>query len=560
MAFKQGGRNRPQLGLELHETIVRIVEIKYRGTEPYVSVVGAFTPPEGYLQRDRIHGAEPIGHGLRKLLEQLQVSAVETVVGVPSSVCVTRTFTLPPVADEEMRVIVDGEVNHFQIFKDGENAYDFFRLNTENFADASGASVFLAGVEGRLLDDLKELAAAAGLKLVAAEPTHQALLRAGAQNAERPTALYVTVTETHSNLALVEGDRVALYRTFDFGTDAIFHERRVPAVASEGEVVDPFRNADRRSEEDDSERPEGQLDASVAGMLAVEIRRSVDYFLRELTTPPPTIERLVVASTHPGIDRLTDWLEAVLEADVEASALRATAPMLAELAGRISPDEAYEYTGALGLASRNVPSPTSRDMPRLDLAMQEQLLGAIEVANQKLRITAMVCAATFVVIGGACLLAVYNARSSAAEVARAQVQFRHLQDIRQARVRQEEEMRQRYAALAKDGVPVTDIMSAISSSVPDSAGLTDVRITSGAAELSGEALGDAPVIKLSENLQQKSLVQSVSLTLLERVEGVTGSKGVHFRMLASTGAPPPPVPISPAAAATNGVPQPSGGA
>jgi type IV pilus assembly protein PilM len=547
-------RFRPVLGIELNESVIRIVEIRQRNGEPFVAALATHTPSPGYLERGRVDQPEIIGQMLAKVLAELQITAIDVVVGVPASACLVRTLTLPPAPESELRTMIDGEVNHFQVLKQEESAYDYFQLYTENLKEAAGTSVFLAGVEMQALDSIKAMVGAAGLKLIAVEPVHLAMHRAAVlHNPAQPVSTYVTLSETHAEIAMLSDGQVAIYRSFDLGTNAIFSEGRSPDEPAEGEVVDPFRGPSRYEAESAPKIP-GQLDAAAAGMLAVEIRRSIDYFAREIPDAPAN-ERMVVASTHAGIEKFTDWLESVLQMEVEVASLSNTDSVFSEYGSTITLDDAFHFVAAYGLAVRNgVAIP--KEIPRLDLAMQEQMLAHLEVSGRKFRMLATACAIAFVCAGGLLAFTTLTARDTRAQVERSKFQLKQLRDLQQARVKQEQDMIERLALLSKDGVPLIDVMGAIAQSVPSNAGLTEVRINPGVADVAGEAKADETIIRMSRNLQQSTMIKSVSLTWFERLEGELKGQGVRFRMSALTNndqtPPPPPAQALATAAKPNG--------
>jgi len=535
--YKPTTKKRPLVGVEISDVIVRIVEVRYDDGTPQVTALGAYIPPPGTIRRGRIEAPEQVGAGLRRRLSDLGVSTSDAIVGVAGAACVIRNISLPPAPDPELRTLIDGEVEHFQVFKHHGGAYDYFRLQTSSFKSEAGVSTMLFGIEGDVLEGVKAMASAAGIRLVAVEPVHLALYRTAFLHSGQPRPIvYATLSDTHADLALIDRDQVAIYRSFDLGTNSLFG-RESSHQDAPGGVVDPFRSP--RVDDIPVERMAGELDLATAGMLAVEIRRTVDYMFREMSDPP-SVDRMVVTTTDPAVQRLAVWLENVLQFEVDLVTLGMADALFSTFDRSLSPDDAIGYSAAYGLAIRNDQS-VSRDVPRLDLAMQEQIVSAQESQNARFRILTMVCGAFMLCAIAALSVSSLNARNSESDLQRSKDSYAALQKLKTQRAEEQQLANQRLTILAQGGIPVTGIMSEIARSLPVSSGLTEVRMNNTTTDVAGEALAESSMIQLSQNLRQSPLVHSLSLTTFERIVNDRDKTiGVRFRLSANTGNTPAP--------------------
>src|SRR5262245_55895495 len=118
---------RTVLGVEIGAREVRMVEMR-GGNPPHILKPGAVPLPAGAMDGDRIVQVEAVADIIRGLHSRLGCQSRSAVVGMGVQGVVTRILAIPRVPDSELRIVIEGELAHYQILRAGTGAFDFFRL------------------------------------------------------------------------------------------------------------------------------------------------------------------------------------------------------------------------------------------------------------------------------------------------------------------------------------------------------------------------------------------------------------------------------------------------
>lgn len=514
-------KTRSLIGIELHEQEVRIVEQKIRNGEPTITAVVTFTPHAGYLGEWGVNEPEMLAIQLKAAMQRVGIAPSDTAFGIPAWCCLQRPLSLPPVDEAEMHVIVQGEIEHTQMFRENDASFDLVRLNDSKLLESSGRNILLLGSEIRVLDSIRAVANFAGLKLVAIEPTHSALYRAAYAQATTSPNLFVTLSETHAEISLLDQGQLALHRTFALG-GSIF------------DVPEP---------EDGSPRPRFEIDA--ASTLAVELRRSIDFIARELADAPVT-EAINLACTHPDAPVLAHWLEAALRVRVEV-ADSGKIPSEPTVFGAMPPEEANRYVAAYGLTLRDHQY-ISNNVHIVNLLANEHVrMSAQDEINRKFRL-AFVASLVLLACGAiTATMGTFRANQAARDLKLSQNKLATTQAMERARTEEVTKRADRLRLLSAQGVPVRTMIQAVVRTVPPQVGLVEVRMSPTSTDISGETVSETAIIAMSDALRSNPRFSSVSLSWFERVNPAVPQDGERFRMNLLT-LPPTVAPTTPVAA------------
>ncbi|HRK21933.1 MAG TPA: hypothetical protein PLX06_08995, partial [Fimbriimonadaceae bacterium] len=129
---KSRRQRRSLVGVEIYETEVRIVETRFTSGKPVVSAAGAAHLPEKCLVDGEVVRVDAVAFAIRKLLESLRVETRDAIIGIPFAGFTTRSLKLPPTPQEELAVLIEGEVRHFDILRSPDGAYDYFKIATQD--------------------------------------------------------------------------------------------------------------------------------------------------------------------------------------------------------------------------------------------------------------------------------------------------------------------------------------------------------------------------------------------------------------------------------------------
>ncbi|AIE84007.1 PilN domain-containing protein [Fimbriimonas ginsengisoli] len=521
--------SRSLLGIELHEQEIRIVEIRNKDGEASISALAVFKPGEDFLGEWGVTDPERLGAQLRHCLDEANIHTSEAAFGIPAWCCLVRPLGVPPVAGQELHRIVEGEIEHYQLFREPGASFDLVRLNDSKLLESSFRNFLMFGAERRILESVQVLARAAGLRLIAVEPTHSALYRVAYSQVTSPPSVVVTLSETHAQISLLDAGQLALHRSFDLGS-SIF------------DVPDP---------EDGTFKPYFDVDA--ASSLAIELRRSIDFLARELPESRGT-DLIHMGCTHAEASTLAHWLESALQLTVQVSDIRRGGPNIRILKA-LTEKDTNRYVAAYGLALRD-PRHLPEGVPIISLFANQRVKAEVKEEGRRKFGVAMVCSLVLLACGLlTAALGTVRARSAANDLAKSKEKLATTQQIEQAQAQQAIQKEERLRLLSAEGVPVRSLISAITRAVPDGVGLMEVRMSPATADISGETTSQAAIIKMSDSLRSEPLFAGVSLTWFESVDPNIPAAGIRFRMSVQNAPRPvaPPPSASPTTTASLGL-------
>ncbi len=495
---------RSVLGVDINQHEARIVEARV-GTGPAQIVRAAYVPmPRGAVEGDRIVYPDIVAEALRSLLQRMGATTHAAIVGLGAHTYLTRVLDIPRVPDDEVRTVIEGELAHYQILREGTGAFDYLRLRDPEGEVDSNPQVLLMAAEERVVSTVRDVCQRAGLHLVALEPVLLAMCRACFPAAQvQPAAVCLAVSHTRAEIAIVDRGHIRLYRRVDIGADDLVVGRRAPG--SGGFDEDIQRGPTLLGDETDQPAPTastpiGTIVQPVAGALATEVQRSLDYYRREFPQAP-TATRLLVAANDPHLDPLASWLGQALNLDAVLVEPPIASGVERSMAAKLEAPDGLRFLAAAGLAMRE-----QRDlpgqMPRFDLSRvaPEQTVAG----ESRRRVLASVGVSAVIVLAGL-VGSLALSRTAAAQQHTLDTQRARLlgvQNMAQARV--EEKVREQELAtrLAREGMPLPRIVDAIASNVDPESGLTEVSLDrTGMVAISGQASNEQSMIRTLDGIR-----------------------------------------------------------
>src|SRR5579884_358872 len=493
-------KGRPVLGVDIHPHEIRVVEMRGNWSHAEVVNVGAIPTPAGAMEGDRVANPDAVAEALRQLLHDRGIGARDAIMGIAARSIITRVIDVPRVPDKEMRTVIEGEMAHYQILREGTGTFDFIRLpETEENGEAT-PQVLLMAVEDLIVSGYCEVADRAGLRLIALEPVLLSMFRAAfAQDQSRPTVACLSITYGKSEIAIMDESLLRLYRRVDTGSDDLISSRR---------QTNPVQQATGRAllgslpeqEIDLGEVPsQSDINISAANNLAIELQRSIEYYRREYPNSEP-INRVLVATNDPELQPIVAWLSEALGTEMVTVSPQASMILDPDVDALLAPPDGLRFLGAAGLAMHELAGhPTT--LPLFDLSSLQQASNLIETSKRKL-VIAMVAAAAILVIGlGAAFAVGQRADAVYNDLTSAQKQLAAKQQEHQTQVAQLEAQQEQLRVLKTQGFPFPRIVDAAAAAVDPDAGLTDVNLdVSGKVMLNGDAASSRAVNNTLQNL------------------------------------------------------------
>src|SRR5689334_1702637 len=144
------GQGRLVLGIDISANEIRVVEVRGTGTAARIVHAGAVPTPRGALDGDRIAYPDALAETLRGLLNRMNVGTRQAVMGVGAQSVITRIIDIPRVPDSEVRMVIEGELAHYQILREGTGAFDFHRLHDPDRSHDAHPQVLLMAAEEKV--------------------------------------------------------------------------------------------------------------------------------------------------------------------------------------------------------------------------------------------------------------------------------------------------------------------------------------------------------------------------------------------------------------------------
>lgn len=519
----------PILGVDINPYEIRVVEMRGGGLNTEVLHAGAVPTPRGALDGDRIAFPDVVAETLRGLLQRMNVSTRAAVVGIGPQSVITRVLDIPRVPDSEIRMVIEGELAHYQILREGSGAFDFVRLHEPERGPDANPQVLLMAAEERIVSDFRETADRAGLNLIALEPSLLGMYRAAFQQIQaQPSAICLSVSFGKAEIAIVDHGQIRLYRRVDIGSDDLITGRKQPPFGRVEDLIGRERvllNEEEEPEVAPSSETHGQISSSSATTLATELQRSLDYYRREFPMAP-AISRAILATNDPALEPLAEWLSEALRLDMVVAGPPIALGVSRAIAAQLEPPEGLRFMAAAGLAMRELPGqPTA--VPRFNLALRERGEADVEAARRGLTVSLAISIGFVLVAIVVGLTLGRQANKMEHDVLHKRNELVGRQQLEQARVdsiiRQADHLR----ALKMEGFPFPRIMDAIANAVDPQAGLTRVSLDhNGRLTVAGEAATDAAVVRTLSGLQLCPYFENTMLESWERDERI-----VRFRVL-----------------------------
>ncbi len=345
-------------GLEITQHWLRVVELRLTSQGIFIERMGAHATPPDAVVRGYVVDAAAVGAAVRTLYELHDIKTRSAVVGIPASQAASRISRVPAVPPQQMRMLAQGELEHFRLLPQGEGTFDFVTLDdaagVSNGGEEATTSILLMAMEEQAVSTYAQVVRAADLQLIALEPTSIASVRAlYPYLLAQPATAFVVVGDESTVLSVVQNGALCYYRVLEGG------------VLRLGEVS-------------------GQVDD-----LVFELRRSLEFYHREMH-PPERVSRIQLVldtSQSKDLDRhLSDRLGMPVElrhpfAHVHFDPARFATDFVEEVG--------LSFTSAFGLALHDVDDATilrhlSGDgaavaiphplpaIPRIDLSTRER--------------------------------------------------------------------------------------------------------------------------------------------------------------------------------------------
>lgn len=488
---------RSVLGVEIGSAELRLLRLSSDGSSVRVATHGQVALPPGAVVEGHIENAEAVGSALGQLLDSVGETSRRVFFAVPASGVVTRVLEVPPVPDQELREIVQGEVVHYNILREGVGTFDFVRMYRPG-ASIGAPNVLVMATDEPVLNTMREVARRAGAKVQGLEPVQMGLFRTALGVAgEGSTGCFVMLNEASTDIAIIDQGQLILYRTADHGGRTL----------CTGDPIDP-------------------LNLEIAGAIGMEISRSIEYYRREFPTAGH-VSKVYYATNVEQAHKFAGWIRENLEMDTVEVDPRVASSDPAAVKFKL-PD-GHRFVGVYGIAARELPQFESS--PRFDL-VDRDVEGDTERSARKGLELALVASVLFLAVGivlGWTVGSRANAEAHRLDELKQQLQQLQSTDRREAENRME--AMQQLRTLASKGAPFPQMMDIIAGSLDEGVGLSRVELDpSWRLRISGEAVNESAMIETHKRLMRDPSFSGTSIESYRSVAGINQPLAVEFEL------------------------------
>ena len=523
-------KGRPVLGVDIHPHEIRVVEMRGNWSHAEVVNIGAIPTPAGAMEGDRVANPDAIAEALRQLLHDRGIGARDAILGIAARSIITRVIDVPRVPDKEMRTVIEGEMAHYQILREGTGTFDFIRLPEAEENGEATPQVLLMAVEDLIVSGYCEVADRAGLRLIALEPVLLSMFRAAfSQAQDQPTVACLSITYGKSEIAIMDEGLLRLYRRVDTGSDDLLTARRQGPSAQQPTGNALLGSLAEQEIELEHAAPQSGINISAANNLAIELQRSIEYYRREYPHSEP-INRVLVATNDPELQPIVAWLSDALGTEMLTVSPQASMTLDPQVTSQLAPPDGLRFLAAAGLAMHELAGHPAA-LPLFDLSSLQQATNLIETSRRKLAI-AMVAAAAILVIGlGAAFAVGQQANSVYHSLTGAQQELAAKQQEHQTQVSQLEAQQEQLRVLKTQGFPFPRIVDAAAAAVDPEAGLTDLNLdVNGKVQLNGDASSERAVNNTLQNMLNCPYFNGPTLDSFDSSGGGQLPRTVHFQI------------------------------
>jgi len=537
------------IGIDIGENQIRVARLRHTSRGLEVQGLGAAPTPSGAMSGASVLEPRLLADGIRRALRTANISGVAAVVGLPGRAASSRVLELPAMAKEEMKTVVAGEMEHHRMIAMGQGTFDFLTL-TEPQPDSRRVRVLVMAADKKLVDDYREALRLAGLQLLALEPVSLAAARAVYPALQQGGVALITVGARSTEFTVFCNGVLRYSRQIDVGVlDILGGQSNAHVDATAAPVSQPAPVTAIPT----LERSGGNLQT-----LLFELQRSLDFYHRE-APDSERVERLLLSVDPTHVQALDQQLQTSLGLPVTMC------DPFADLNAGAASDLNPAFAPALGLARRLLEE--NPGAPQMDLSITGRASRLAKVAPRYLTWATVV--SLVVVFGGMLLLLqVYAAmRHREAQLGQAKAELVKVSADEQVRTSEAKHAQEAQRIVQLRGLPWSDILFNVSSSMPEGVWLTSVTLAPGnSLALDGMALSANSVATLMEALTHAPLFRNPEMTSLQKNASGASSALVKYQVKVQLVVPPPagaaaaPAPAGTPASPPPTAPAPTGGA
>jgi len=532
------------IGIELHDSEIRIVEVSNKTGQPTINKMGRIPMPVGNLSYGLVHHDQPIIEAVKGLIASMNITATHAVVGLPDECVPVRTFAVPPVHNDELNIIVAGEVDDNHLLRNEGGAFGFVKMSNQSQPDEThgwdqGAEVWIDShvsknrpdmvtvfaAERDLIKGYQSIIEGAGLSITRMEPAHYASYRALLHSEGKSSKFFGIITGTaNTDIAVVSEGQLIAFRRIEIGSQMLF-----------GNSVGTEQYAHLKSlnpNDTDSSAParSSRFDRTALEAFSTEIHRTIYYFQREYPALSDC-EKIIMAIDDVRIDGIWEEIGSRLGMNVELARPFGTA--IDRSPGAMASANRFETVGstAFGLA---LDGQSLEQAPSIDLFRFERLAAKDDSSKRNLRFS-IVASVVAVFLGiGTCMAYRSNIYLMEREIQSFKNTTSMAKSAIDQKVKGRHDQADLYRSLRKNAIPAVEVLDGIAGSIAGGTGLQSVAVgVDQSVVIDGLAVDESSMLATIKGLQDSPLIHDLRINYFHQADQGKGS-AISFELKGKT--------------------------
>ncbi len=524
------------LGIDLHESEIRVVQVRTRANKSSIARIGRALMPPGAIVRGKVMQPGSVAIALRLLLNSMEIgSASRAVIGILGDTTSLRTLPVPPVPASDLPMIVAGEVEHYGIVQTegGTHAYlslfpaprrtdpDEIKTQVSETTEPRPVNVTIVALEEDVIATVREAAHEANLIIDALEPTQYGMYRSMmVLSGITSSAFGLMINPSSTDIAIAYKGNLVAYRRIDVGSRILLlNASSRPDVGYADPSLEPF--VDEFGEYEDEEF---ELNNPAVESLSVEVQRTLDYYQREF----PDIgigDRLFLTIDDIRLQPLAEELSQRLGVTIDIVQPPLNTGDHPDVAIELAAGNGAIYAAAYGLA---VQGAVMAKVSRLDLFTKERTL--VKKAETKRNFRGSIITSIIAILLGAVGFSVYGRQITQLDqyTKEKRAVAQDLKSKTDSKLAERHRQDEQFKALRHEGIPLSALMDYTASVIDQGTGLSQVTVLPDLSiTFDGESSNQATMIKLLGTLQQCPVLPELGMVSFKQLPQESGF-GVAF--------------------------------
>lgn len=315
---------RGYIGLDIGSHSIKVVELKPgKGASWKLHKFGLHKLPAEAIVDGAIMNSSAIVEGIRDLIARHKIKAREVITSIAGHSVIIKKITLPSMTDEELSESIQWEAEQYIPFSVNDVFLDTQILNRST-DDSGQMEVLLVAAKKDIIQEYTSVILEAGLKPLIVDVAAFAIENCFDLNSEPAPGDIVALVNVGASLVsinILSNGVTSFTRDINMGGNQFTEEiqKQLNVSYEEAEALKLGGNISSSQTTTEAIVPQevGSILRSTSESLAVEIQRSIDFFLATLAGLK--LSRVILSGGTAKISGLLDALESTLGAKVELS-------------------------------------------------------------------------------------------------------------------------------------------------------------------------------------------------------------------------------------------------